>query len=1073
MTRPTRAGALLRGVSSLILFLSVLLGPPIALTAAVGWPLPSSIPDLDAINRAARSGVGDEFIVNTLAVIVWLAWAQIALALLVEAAAVVRGRPAIHLPVLPGVQTSAARLVAGIAMMLTTATPTAAMASPLPIHAVAPVVAVDQTPRAAVASWSSAPKAQPPPSTAPAPAPTPAPTVTVQRHDTYWAIAERHLGDGLRWSEVRDLNVGRTMPDGHVIVPGSDLLRPNWVLELPARAEAGQTNFVPSEVPSIQPAPERAPAEVTVVRSDNLWTLAEQELGRTLGRTPTVEEVRPYWRDLVAANEDRLVEANDPGLVFAGQVLALPRSLPPVVSPPKVEPAPDPPSAPPAGPTPPLPPTPTPAPPAPTTVLGSRPNGAPTAPPEAPPQPASTTTSVPKTTRTTAVQGKAVGDDQASGHADGGMNTTPIVVALGGLASAALAVGAKRAVERRRRRFSAAHPGSISAPTSEGERQIHRQIVANADEEGIDDLRSILAGLAVGTAATGIEARPRIVQHSDEHLDVLLDHPWPVAPEGWTVEGDGELWSFDPAAGDTSPTTDCAAPLLVTLGQPDDGAQLYLDLEADCLIELTGDQGQALNLARSVVTEVALSPLTDTVRVIVVGDLLGVVISSLEHVAVVDHWKEVEDDVAAWAEQSHGALVTSEWPNTFVGRGVDPDHEALAPLLVVSSEPPPEALADKLVANRPASLAVLVAGEFPAAACTIDCQPDSLTVADLDLSCVPQSLDADFLAAMIRLLDSTDVPAAATMDDPEIESTPLEYCESDEVDGSEVVLDIRERDAAAIDQPELFSEVVGRERADGGELDDAAHEQAEPDFEILVHFLGDVRVEGGSTLTPKPTAVVAYIALHGSVTVEALEDACWSDPSKGSLRKRLKDVMTECRTSLGSHNLPVAKGGRYVVGPGVMTDTKLFELRVARAASQPAAEQVETYRSALDLVTGKVFTYPGRAGASFGWIDVENLISQWEVKIQGVALQCIETYRSIGAPEQAAEVATHVLAALPLNTPLTEALMRAHAESGQLVAVETVYQAHVDGLARIHKADPENATQDLRRHLVTTGASDC
>jgi hypothetical protein len=82
----------------------------------------------------------------------------------------------------------------------------------------------------------------------------------------------------------------------------------------------------------------------------------------------------------------------------------------------------------------------------------------------------------------------------------------------------------------------------------------------------------------------------------------------------------------------------------------------------------------------------------------------------------------------------------------------------------------------------------------------------------------------------------------------------------------------------------------------------------------------------------------------------------------------------------------------------------------------------------------------------------------------------IETYRSIGAPEQATDVAVQVLRALPLNTPLTKALMCAHADSGDLAAVETVYQAHVDGLARIHRADPEDATQELRLGLLSSPA---
>src|SRR5690606_566055 len=123
----------------------------------------------------------------------------------------------------------------------------------------------------------------------------------------------------------------------------------------------------------------------------------------------------------------------------------------------------------------------------------------------------------------------------------------------------------------------------------------------------------------------------------------------------------------------------------------------------------------------------------------------------------------------------------------------------------------------------------------------------------------------------------------------------------------------------------------------------------------------------------------AFTGLHRSVSIEALEDACWADPSPG-LRKRLKDVMSECRSGIGSHNLPVSTDGHYTVGPSVVTDLELFDRRVERAADEPPAEQAAAYRSALDLVTGKILTYPSRAGSSFGWIDTENLRSQWELR---------------------------------------------------------------------------------------------
>ena len=66
--------------------------------------------------RWHNAGITDEFIVNALAVIAWLAWTQLALAFLAEAVAAFRGRQPRDLPIAPGLQAAAARLVAGIIM---------------------------------------------------------------------------------------------------------------------------------------------------------------------------------------------------------------------------------------------------------------------------------------------------------------------------------------------------------------------------------------------------------------------------------------------------------------------------------------------------------------------------------------------------------------------------------------------------------------------------------------------------------------------------------------------------------------------------------------------------------------------------------------------------------------------------------------------------------------------------------------------------------------------------------------------------------------------------------------------
>ena len=1004
-----RATVLLRGLASLVATVVLLAGVPAGLVTLVGWPLPTSLPDGDTLSRALNTGVSDEFVVNTLAVIAWLAWAQLALALIVEAVAVVHGRQPRDLPLVRGLQPIAARLVAGIVLLASPIQPARAAADSPRVPVAMRMTSIEQV--VDLDGFDASSGQAPVPAAAESPVSAGVRTVTVQRHDTYWALAERELDDGLRWREIRDLNVGRTMPGGHTIVSGDDTLRAGWSLQLPV--ESRGTHSLPS------------PEEVIVEPGDNLWDLSEDQLAVDLARDPADAEVVPYWLDVIDANRDRLVESGDPSLIHPGQTMVLPPTGHGSGPPPEGQPPSAPSSASPTVPAPPPQPDPSP-----TTTVPPGPTEAPTA------------------TAAPTVGGSVDPED------DGSNTSVPWTVAVGGISSIALAVGAKRAIDRRRRRFSLDHPGRASLPTRDADRKVHRRIVASADEQTIGDLRSAMTHLSRQLADSEVTSRPRVVQHGDHRLEVLMDTPATDAPEGWRAEGDGFLWVWEASEPPGPPTGDCAAPLLATMGQPDDGAQLYLDLEAEALIELVGDPECARGLARSIATEVALSPLAHTVRVLVVGDLLGVGSSTLEHLSVVDSWQEVEADIGAWAEQSHAVLDEAGWTSTFAARAVDPDHEALAPLLVVSAKHPPPGLVAHLQAHRPAATALVVADAFDHAACTIECQPEVLAITDIDLTCVPQELDDDTLASMIRILDTAeldDEPAA-----PDLEG----------VAGAEPVLDIRDTDDVE-DRPQLFQVPYGSNGHKNAQATSEQTQFTEPDYEVVVRLLGEIRVDGPRPLRPKPTAVVAYIALHRSVSIEALEDACWADPSPG-LRKRLKDVMSECRSGIGSHNLPVSTDGHYTVGPSVVTDLELFDRRVERAADEPPAEQADAYRSALDLVTGKILTYPSRAGSSFGWIDTENLRSQWELRIQSVAQHCIETYLSIDAPDDAIDVANHILQALPLNTAITEALMRAHAAAGNTQAVETVYRAHAEGLDRILNVDPEESTAALFRDLAPT-----
>jgi nucleoid-associated protein YgaU/DNA-binding SARP family transcriptional activator len=50
--------------------------------------------------------------------------------------------------------------------------------------------------------------------------------------DTLWDISSDHLGDGARYPEIYDLNVGRPQPDGRTLTD-PDLIYPGWQLDLP------------------------------------------------------------------------------------------------------------------------------------------------------------------------------------------------------------------------------------------------------------------------------------------------------------------------------------------------------------------------------------------------------------------------------------------------------------------------------------------------------------------------------------------------------------------------------------------------------------------------------------------------------------------------------------------------------------------------------------------------------------------------------------------------------------------------------------------------------------------------
>ena len=270
-----RLGRLARGLGGLAALAVLLAGVPWGLWHFVGWPLPHTMPTWTELgHRLTGNGVPDTLVINALAIVVWAAWAGLALSVAAETAAVARGRTARRVPLAGPLQALAGYLLATAMLLLPQASPRTAPSPP-------PIAIVRAIQHPSVPGQPTTPAGQPshqdeprPPAARPAQASTPArprqpvrlrhtvhgsdPARGVKR-DTLWGIAERFLGDGRRYPEIYALNKDRVQPGGGRLTD-PDLILPGWVLDLPADAHdrlatATTPPPAPRAAPSAPPAP--------------------------------------------------------------------------------------------------------------------------------------------------------------------------------------------------------------------------------------------------------------------------------------------------------------------------------------------------------------------------------------------------------------------------------------------------------------------------------------------------------------------------------------------------------------------------------------------------------------------------------------------------------------------------------------------------------------------------------------------------------------------------------------------------------------------------------------------------
>ncbi|MEU6480695.1 BTAD domain-containing putative transcriptional regulator [Streptomyces sp. NPDC047017] len=259
-------GDFVKAFFAFLALLVLLVGVPGALAVEVGWPLPHGVPSLDWLQQEITVGT----FLNILVVLVWFAWAQFTACVLVEMKAALSG---VGVPGrVPGAgpsQLLARQLVAALLLVGATAASLTPGLSQLG-HSVegnqkGTVAAAQQTPgglfgqqreQAASASAASAVAEQAAHAAARAKAEHgDTKYYRIQppegrHHDSLWEIAQRHLGDGRRYKEIYELNKDRIQPDGSRLSEAS-LIRPGWIMEMPADAHGGDLVELPDDAPQV------------------------------------------------------------------------------------------------------------------------------------------------------------------------------------------------------------------------------------------------------------------------------------------------------------------------------------------------------------------------------------------------------------------------------------------------------------------------------------------------------------------------------------------------------------------------------------------------------------------------------------------------------------------------------------------------------------------------------------------------------------------------------------------------------------------------------------------------------
>ncbi|MCH8990503.1 MAG: hypothetical protein IIA44_01955, partial [Acidobacteria bacterium] len=450
-------------------------------------------------------------------------------------------------------------------------------------------------------------------------------------------------------------------------------------------------------------------------------------------------------------------------------------------------------------------------------------------------------------------------------------------------------------------------------------------------------------------------------------------------------------------------------PALVTVGHLNDSL-LLLDLEHLGAVQITGDTDQVTATCHTMATELAASPIADTLQVVCVG--FGEDLQHLERITVVDQLT----DILPTIEAKEAATATQN-VTPFEGRLAPWGGDSWSPMIIFDpSEHRPRG-GDRLLDAAHRGRAVCAVVGYPTggqwrlhlSGDTIRIHPLGYTYQRRNLTPTEQADVAD-LTHTAKSLDG--IPQTVTTGP----SAPLVPADPNE-------------------------DSIGDDTA--RESDDDSKSSSPAGGPILeLRTLGTVAIEGSTEgiIQPKSLELVTYLAFHrNGVEADTLMEALW--PEQPPDYPRLNRHTSRTRTTLGhgpdgEPYLPYVSDGIYRISPHVRSDLDEFTRHIQQADRVSASEEVEHLRAALELVEGTPFT---GAGNAYTWAHTDGIITHTTVTIDNTAHRLAQLALQNDTPDQATWAARRGLIATGACEECYRSLMRAAIAEGNQVAFEAVY----------------------------------